>query len=200
MEKRHSRAVLSLVGSICANALRHEPDQKLLQLFRTHHDQHAFRALVEKHQGAVLALARSIVRNEEDAEDVMQAVFLVLARKIKQATQANSLTSWLLGVTYRTAKEAQRQYARRQRIERRVPLDESIPDRNGSAENKAELSNPDLLPFSVPGIMGVSVALDSHNLEISFWGRPARLPSRNGRASKNAWLGLSPRPGRSQQA
>lgn len=141
METRHSRAVLSLVGSICANALQHEPDQKLLRLFRENHDQHAFRALVEKHQGSVLSLARSIVRNEEDAEDVMQAVFLVLARKVKQATQANSLTSWLLGVTYRTAKEAQRQHARRQRLERRVPLDESIPDRNRSAENKAELSD-----------------------------------------------------------
>src|SRR5713101_969564 len=135
MEKRHSRAVLSLVDSICAKALAPEPDQKLLQLFRENGDQHAFRALVERHQGAVLAVARRFVR-EEDAEDVSQAVFLILARKMR-ATEIVSLHSWLLGVAYRTALEARRRHARRQRG--RVPLEDNIPDRNQSVENVAEV-------------------------------------------------------------
>jgi RNA polymerase sigma factor (sigma-70 family) len=139
METRHSSAVLSLVRSICASSISHEPDQRLLHLFQKNQDQNAFRVLVTRHQGAVLALARRIVFNEQDAEDVTQAVFLVLACKVQQAQKASSLTSWLLGVAYRTAKEARRRHARRQRLERPVPLDESIPDRNGSAENSAEL-------------------------------------------------------------
>lgn len=127
--------MLSLVDSICAKALAPEPDQKLLQLFRENGDQHAFRALVEKHQGAVLAVARRFVR-EEDAEDVSQAVFLILVCKMR-ATEIVSLHSWLIGVAYRTALEARRRHARRQRG--RVPLEDNIPDRNESVENVAEV-------------------------------------------------------------
>ena len=103
MEHRRSSAVLSLVDSICAKVLAPEPDQKLLQLFRENGDQHAFRALVERHQGAVLAVARRFVR-QEDAEDVSQAVFLILVRKMR-ATEIVSLHSWLIGVAYRAIEE-----------------------------------------------------------------------------------------------
>src|SRR6266568_2054524 len=106
MEKSHSAAVLSLVRSICANTIADEPDQKLLHLFRNNGDQHAFRVLVTRHQGAVLAVARRIVFNEADAEDVAQATFLVLARKVSNAQKATCLLSWLLGVAYRIAKES----------------------------------------------------------------------------------------------
>lgn len=97
MEHRRSSAVLSLVDSICAKALAPEPDQKLLQLFRENGDQHAFRALVTQHQGGVLSVAKDIVGNQEDAEDVVQAIFLILVRKIRRGEEIISLHSWLLG-------------------------------------------------------------------------------------------------------
>ncbi len=55
-------------------------DHELLQRFVTLHEEAAFTALVHRHAAMVLGLCRSILRNHHDAEDIFQAVFLVLAQ------------------------------------------------------------------------------------------------------------------------
>jgi hypothetical protein len=72
---RHMR---ELVGVGLAAGL---PDHELLARFLKCHDQAAFTAEIERHGPLVLGVCRRVLRNEQEAEDVCQATFLVLIRK-----------------------------------------------------------------------------------------------------------------------
>ena len=63
----------------------------------------AFGALVERHGPMVLRICRSVLRERHDAEDALQATFLVLASKAASIRNQNSVASWLHGVAFRVA-------------------------------------------------------------------------------------------------
>ncbi|HJZ58573.1 MAG TPA: sigma-70 family RNA polymerase sigma factor [Gemmataceae bacterium] len=93
------------------------PDRLLLDRFAADRDEAAFAALVERHGAVVLDAARAVLRHEQDAEDVFQAAFLVLARKAETIRKRDALGCWLHGVTRRIALRALRARARRARHE-----------------------------------------------------------------------------------
>jgi RNA polymerase sigma factor (sigma-70 family) len=93
-------------------------DGQLLERFRARREEAAFAALLHRHGPMVLAVARRVLRQEQDAEDVFQATFLLLARKAGSIHKRESVGSWLHGVAYRLAAEARGQGARRQARER----------------------------------------------------------------------------------
>jgi RNA polymerase sigma factor (sigma-70 family) len=106
---------------VSAQARSGPPDRQLLERFIARKDEAAFATLVERHGAMVLAVARNVLHHLQDAEDVFQATFLVLARKAGSVRKRGSAGSWLHGVAYRLALKARTASATRHRLEGRAP-------------------------------------------------------------------------------
>src|SRR5438552_13950698 len=92
-------------------------DGTLLQRFALHADDAAFAALVHRHGPLVWSVSRRVARHEQDAEDVYQATFLLLARKAGVIRKSNAIASWLYGVAHRLALRTRCDAARRRQHE-----------------------------------------------------------------------------------
>src|ERR1022692_86419 len=86
-------------------------DRLLLRSFIEQRDQSAFAELVTRHGGMVYATARRLAR--DDADDIAQAVFLILSQKAATLTQHQNLAGWLYQTTRLCASNALRQRRRR---------------------------------------------------------------------------------------
>ncbi|MFO0879407.1 MAG: sigma-70 family RNA polymerase sigma factor [Gemmataceae bacterium] len=58
----------------------------------------AFETLVERYQARVFGLARRIVHNDHDAEDVTQLTFLSLVEHLEQYRGESSVAAWILRI------------------------------------------------------------------------------------------------------
>jgi RNA polymerase sigma factor (sigma-70 family) len=108
-------------------------DGQLLALFVKHRDGDAFAALLNRHSPMVMGVCRRILGNQQDAEDVFQATFLILARKADSVRAQGALAAWLYRVAYRTAVEARARIARRQAKEQQV---NELPDPAAEPEER----------------------------------------------------------------
>jgi RNA polymerase sigma factor (sigma-70 family) len=110
-----------------------QSDSSLLQEYSTHRSQDAFTELVSRHSDWVYSAALRMVRDRHLAEDVAQAVFLVLADKAGKLS-AIPLHRWLFKVTRYASANALRARSRRDKHERFAAMltsetQESDPDR-----------------------------------------------------------------------
>jgi RNA polymerase sigma factor (sigma-70 family) len=99
-------------------------DRQLLARFVESRDEAAFESLLLRHGPMVLNVCRRLLRDPADAEDCVQAVFLVLVRKARSIRVEESLGPWLYAVAVRAASRARAQ--RRARREREVSAVEGI--------------------------------------------------------------------------
>src|SRR5262245_51698530 len=106
-----------LIGSSSGRDLS---DGDLLESFLARCDAEAFAALVRRHGPTVLGVCRCVLRHTPDADDAVQATFLVLARNARSIARPDALGSWLYGVAYRVALKARDDTLRRQRHEHRA--------------------------------------------------------------------------------
>jgi RNA polymerase sigma-70 factor (ECF subfamily) len=63
----------------------------------------AFEALVQRHERPVYALARRIVRHEQDAEDVTQQTFLSALEHLESFREEAAFSTWLLRIATHAA-------------------------------------------------------------------------------------------------
>ncbi len=89
-------------------------DEELLRRYRDARGADAFTAMVRRHQPMVLRTCLRLVRNQHDAEDAAQSVFLVLAERPEVVSR--SLAGWLHGLARAAVSELCR--SRRRRTER----------------------------------------------------------------------------------
>jgi RNA polymerase sigma factor (sigma-70 family) len=88
-------------------------DVDLLRRFLSERDEAAFTALVQRHGAMVWQVCISALGRREDAEDVFQATFLVLARKAGSVRKQEALASWLHGVALCLARKLRGRNLRR---------------------------------------------------------------------------------------
>jgi RNA polymerase sigma factor (sigma-70 family) len=97
------------------------PDAALVRRFLRARDEAAFAALVDRHGPMVLGVACRVVRDRHTAEDVLQATFLLLARRAGQLRRPAALPAWLHRTAHHLALTALRARKRRDRAETRAP-------------------------------------------------------------------------------
>jgi RNA polymerase sigma-70 factor (ECF subfamily) len=79
-----------------------DPDGPLVERFRAG-DKGAFDALVVKHQSAVRQLVTRYVKNDADAKDVSQAVFVRALDKLSTFEARSSFRTWLFRIAINAA-------------------------------------------------------------------------------------------------
>jgi RNA polymerase sigma-70 factor (ECF subfamily) len=77
-------------------------DQNLLAALRAGHEW-AFETMVRCYGGRLLAVARRVTRNEEDAHDVLQSAYLSAFRSLGDFEGACQLSTWLHRIVVNTA-------------------------------------------------------------------------------------------------
>jgi uncharacterized protein (TIGR03435 family) len=108
------------------------PDAKLLEQFARENSEAAFTMLVERHIGLVHSVAVRHTANPQSAQDITQAVFIILARKAILLNRKTILPGWLYQTARLTAANFQRVETSRTRREQEAymqsTLQESAPD------------------------------------------------------------------------
>src|SRR6516225_10588181 len=89
----------------------------------------------------VYNLARRMLGNEADAEDVTQDVLLQVIRKLDTFRGEASFTTWLYRVTVNAALLHRRKHARHRKQQVDAPLD-NLPDRLGIGCHRRPDRNP----------------------------------------------------------
>lgn len=128
---RHLRRAVPVGGDASGS------DADLLGRFVDARDGLAFEVLVRRHASMVWNVCRRVLRDDADAEDAFQAVFLTLVSKGHTIGRRASVAGWLHRVAHRVAVEARRQAARRSA--REVPVMEHHLTRPGDDAAWGEL-------------------------------------------------------------
>jgi RNA polymerase sigma factor (sigma-70 family) len=108
------------------------PDARLLEQFARNGSEEAFAALVQRHIALVHSVALRHTANAQHAQDITQAVFVILARKAGSLGRRTVLPGWLYHTARLTAANLQRAETSRIRREQEAfmqsQLEESVND------------------------------------------------------------------------
>lgn len=98
-------------------------------------DAECFEELSERYGAKVYGLALRLVRNNQDAEEVLQDVFITLYRKIDTFEGKSSFSSWLYRITFNAALMR----LRKRREPQSLNLEDALPQiNNGIAQGFVE--------------------------------------------------------------
>jgi RNA polymerase sigma-70 factor (ECF subfamily) len=105
-------------------------------------DGEAFAEFFEKWKGPVFSYLVSIVRNRDNAEDLLQDVFIKVISGIKRYTHKGRLKQWVMQIAYNAAMDFLRKHKRERGVTVRcdeewagsLPGKEGLPDERLQAE------------------------------------------------------------------
>jgi len=99
-----------------------ESDIALVREFASQNSEAAFAELVRRHISLVYSVALRFTGNDGDAQDVTQAVFVILARKAATLRDATVLSGWLYETTRFSSLRLLRAHARRRAHEQEAAM------------------------------------------------------------------------------
>jgi RNA polymerase sigma factor (sigma-70 family) len=140
-----ARLVHQLQWAVSRRGLAHVADKELLQRFVRERDELAFEALLRRHAPLVWGVCRRHLRQQHDAEDALQATFLVFVRRAATIKRGELLGNWLFGVARRVARNIERE---KLRFRKRVFLCENLMDLPATGESDAD----DIAPLIDDGL------------------------------------------------
>src|SRR5262245_60122309 len=108
-------------------------DIDLLREYALRHSEQAFATLVSRHIDLVYSAAYRRVSNHHQAEEITQAVFVVLARKAHSLSRETILPGWLFQTARLTAANYLRTEIRRARREQEAFM-QSNPNEDSDPE------------------------------------------------------------------
>jgi RNA polymerase sigma-70 factor (ECF subfamily) len=111
---------------------KRKSDLELIQEFRSG-DQSSFEELLSRYSNKVFSLASRLTRNAEDAEEVLQDVFVTVHRKIAGFEGKSSFSSWL----YRVTVNAAFMKLRKRRQDHSIPLEDLVQQPHSAAMLKS---------------------------------------------------------------
>jgi RNA polymerase sigma factor (sigma-70 family) len=106
-------------------------DRTLLRQYAEKQCQEAFAILVTRHINLVYSVALRHLRDPHDAEEIVQAVFLILAKKAPQLRHDHALSSWLFQTTRLTANNFVRSESRRHRRDQEAHMQSVLNESAG---------------------------------------------------------------------
>ena len=108
-------------------------DHQLLAEFARENSEAAFAALVQRHVNLVYSTALRSTGNAHAAEEISQAVFIILARKAKNFSSKIILSGWLYQTTRLTAANFLRGEIRRQQSEQEAYMQSTMNEPDADA-------------------------------------------------------------------
>jgi RNA polymerase sigma-70 factor, ECF subfamily len=136
-------------------------DEELVRLFVDGRDEEAFNELVSRYSDKVYRLAYRITNNPNDAEEILQEVFLILTEKLSTFRKESRFSTWL----YRVASNASFMYLRnlKRNREKETSLDEYKPYNDygvlEGAEQRDWSGRPDSQLLSAEGTQLIEKAI-----------------------------------------
>lgn len=88
-------------------------------------DRDAFQSIVESHKQRMFTVARSVIRDADLAEDIVQEAFIKAYRALPEFRGDSKLSTWLYRITYLTAIDMHRQQVRHLQLANEVQQCES---------------------------------------------------------------------------
>jgi RNA polymerase sigma factor (sigma-70 family) len=101
-------------------------DMRLVEEYAAQSSEEAFSTLVSRHINLVYSAAWRQVGNRQEAEEITQAVFVVLARKAKSLRPGTVLSGWLYQTARLTAANSLRREIRRQHREQQAYMQSTL--------------------------------------------------------------------------
>src|SRR4051812_39467454 len=101
-------------------------DMELLQEYASRNAEEAFATLVSRHIGMVYSVALRHVGNAHQAQEITQAVFIILARKACSLRPGTVLSGWLFQTARLTAANSLRTEIRRMRREQEACMQSTL--------------------------------------------------------------------------
>ncbi|MEM7007779.1 MAG: sigma-70 family RNA polymerase sigma factor [Thermodesulfobacteriota bacterium] len=150
MEIGFIKKLINVISTGENQPLNNASDEELVKAFADNGDEAAFEEIVNRYSDKIYGFALRITRNANDAEEVFQEVFLILAKKLSTFRGESKFSSWLYRVTANTSYmylRTQKKHDSNLSLETYSPYDEE-GTLMGKIMYKDWSSRPDIIIFS----------------------------------------------------